>query len=88
MEALSYIRFARKLRWILCATSSGKRFPCGMPRIIFATFLCLIPSNDYHVEIMKIIEEEAESYFEGQKYAKQVADVIQNRVQLYLLEKQ
>ena len=42
----------------------------------------------YHVEIVKIIEEEAESYFQGQKTAEQVAEVIQNRVQLYLHENQ
>ena len=42
----------------------------------------------YHVEIVKIIEEEAESYFQGQKTAEQVAEIIQNRVQLYLHENQ
>ena len=42
----------------------------------------------YHMEIMKIIEEEAESYFQGQKTAEQVAEIIQSRVQLYLYENQ
>lgn len=42
----------------------------------------------YHVEIVKIIEEEAESYFQGRKTAEQVAEIIQNRVQLYLHENQ
>ena len=42
----------------------------------------------YHIEIVKIIEEEAESCFQGQKSAEQVAGIIQNRVQLYLHENQ
>ena len=36
--------------------------------------------------IMNIIYEEAESFFRGQKTAEDVADLIQNRVQLYLDE--
>lgn len=37
-------------------------------------------------EIMSIINEEVQAFFEGQKSAKDVASVIQNRVQLYLDE--
>lgn len=40
----------------------------------------------YHVEIQKIINEEAASYLAGQKSAKEVAALIQNRVSLYLKE--
>lgn len=36
--------------------------------------------------IMRIIYEEAESFFQGQKTAEDVAGIIQNRVQLYLNE--
>lgn len=39
-----------------------------------------------HGEIMEIIEEEAEYYFQGQKSLDEVTDVIQSRVQLYLDE--
>lgn len=42
----------------------------------------------YHNEIMNIIEEEAESYFQNAKDERQVAAIIQNRVQLYLKENQ
>ncbi len=41
---------------------------------------------EYHPEIMKIIQEEAESFLAGYKTAKEVAEVIQNRVELYLKE--
>ena len=40
----------------------------------------------YHNDIMNIIDEEAESYFCGQKSIEQAAKIIQNRVQLYLDE--
>lgn len=40
----------------------------------------------YNSTIRKIMDEEAEAYFENQKTAEQVADYIQNRVQLYLNE--
>lgn len=40
----------------------------------------------YHTAIQAIINEEAESYFAGQKTTKEVAAVIQNRVSLYLQE--
>lgn len=40
------------------------------------------------VPIMDIICEEAEDYFEGNKSIKEVADIIENRVKLYLEEKQ
>ena len=38
------------------------------------------------VTVMNIIYEEAESYFQGQKDVGKVAEVIQNRVSLYLQE--
>lgn len=38
------------------------------------------------VIVMNIIYEEADGYFQGQKDAKSVVDVIQNRVGLYLQE--
>ncbi|WP_029320150.1 ABC transporter substrate-binding protein [Butyrivibrio sp. AE3004] len=41
-------------------------------------------SNDESIE--KIIEEEAEAFYEGQKSAEEVADIIQSRVSLYLSE--
>ena len=36
--------------------------------------------------ILKIIEEESQDYFNGSKSIEQVADIIENRVQLYLDE--
>ena len=42
---------------------------------------------EYHVEILNIIEEEAEAYFQGQKSAGEAAAIIQNRIQLYLDER-
>ena len=44
-----------------------------------------IPADDY---IINIIREEIDNYFEGGQSAEHVADVIQNRVQLYLSERQ
>ncbi len=40
----------------------------------------------YNQEVSKIIDEEAASFFSGQKDAKAVAEIIQNRVQLYVNE--
>ncbi len=40
----------------------------------------------YHNDIMNVIDEEAESYFCGQKSIEKVADIIQKRIQLYLKE--
>ena len=37
-------------------------------------------------EILSIIMEESSGFFEGQKSVENVAEVIQNRVQLYLNE--
>ena len=37
-------------------------------------------------EIFMIIEEEAQSYFAGAKSVDEVADVIQKRVSLYVME--
>lgn len=44
-----------------------------------------VPYTDEHIE--EIILEEAELFFEGSKTAEQTAEIIQNRVQLYLDEK-
>ncbi len=40
----------------------------------------------YDEQINKIINEEADAFFEGQKSSKEVADIIQNRVSNYLAE--
>lgn len=40
----------------------------------------------YNGEILKIMEEETAAYFNGQKSAKEVADIIQSRVQIYVNE--
>lgn len=40
----------------------------------------------YDENIFKIINEEAGAFFEGQKSAKEVADIIQNRVSTYIAE--
>ena len=42
----------------------------------------------YNEEIMNIIQEEAEAYFEGQKSLEEVTGIIQNRVKLYVSEMQ
>lgn len=42
--------------------------------------------TDGNREIIKIAMEEAESYFAGQKSAEEAADIIQNRVSIYLAE--
>ncbi|HBA69772.1 MAG TPA: hypothetical protein DCZ40_10520, partial [Lachnospiraceae bacterium] len=50
----------------------------------------LINSTDtryqYDEKMMSIITEEANAFFEGQKTAKEVADIIQNRIQVYVNE--
>ncbi len=50
----------------------------------------LIESTDtmyqYDEKMMEIITEEANAFFEGQKSAKEVADIIQNRIQVYVNE--
>lgn len=50
----------------------------------------LIASTDkmyqYDEKMMEIITEEANAYFEGQKTAKETADIIQNRIQVYVNE--
>ena len=40
-----------------------------------------------HSEVRAIISEEADAYFAGAKTVDEVADIIQNRVQLYLKER-
>ena len=40
----------------------------------------------YDDTLINIISEEAEPYFNGQKTAGEVAQIIQNRVQIYLRE--
>ena len=42
--------------------------------------------SEYTLVIRKIIFEEAESYFDGDRSAEEVCELIQNRVQLYLDE--
>lgn len=44
------------------------------------------PKAPYGVHIWDIVQEEAEAYFNGTKKAEEVAEVIDNRVQLYLDE--
>lgn len=44
------------------------------------------PLASYNTQILSFINEEAAAYFSGQKSAKDVADVIQNRVSIYLSE--
>ena len=43
-------------------------------------------SYKYDEKIFEIIEEETTPFFEGAKSAKEVADIIQNRVKLYMQE--
>lgn len=45
-------------------------------------------AGDFDTQIESIISEEAESYFEGQKTAKEAADIIQSRVSVYVKENQ
>lgn len=40
----------------------------------------------YNQDISKILEEEVEAYFTGQKSAQEVAQVIQSRAQIYVSE--
>ena len=43
-------------------------------------------SYKYDEQVFKIVEEESAAFFEGKKSAKEAADIIQNRVKLYLQE--
>lgn len=43
-------------------------------------------SEGFHEAILRIVSEEAGAYFSGSKSAEQVAEIIQNRVQLYMAE--
>ena len=43
-------------------------------------------SGRYDQTVYDIVNEEAAAYFEGQKSAKEVADIIQNRVSVYIAE--
>lgn len=43
-------------------------------------------TSRYDVQMSNIIEEETAAFFEGQKSAKDVADIIQSRVQIYVNE--
>ncbi len=54
----------------------------------FQDFLMHAVPCDFSDEVFDIIYEEAESYFYSDKEMEEVADVIQNRVELYLEEKQ
>ena len=42
--------------------------------------------SEYDGSIQEIVEEEAEAYFNGDKSADEVADIIQNRVTTYINE--
>jgi len=44
------------------------------------------PAFENDEEIYGIISEETGAFFHGQKSAKEVADIIQNRVSIYLSE--
>lgn len=44
------------------------------------------PMASYNTEILTIISEEAAPFFAGQKMAKEVADIIQSRVKIYVSE--
>ena len=43
-------------------------------------------SCNYEEEIYSMVLEEAEAFFSGQKSAKEVADIIQSRVSIYVKE--
>lgn len=50
-------------------------------------FICSVKKREYYNEdVLKIVTEEAEAFFSGQKSAADVAGLIQNRVQLYINE--
>ena len=50
-------------------------------------FLCSVNAPSYYDEkVMEIVSEEVEAFFAGSKSAADVADMIQNRVQLYVNE--
>lgn len=55
----------------------------GVKAIIASAEKAYSPSNE---ELSKIVNEEAAAFFNGQKSAKEVADIIQNRVQIYVNE--
>lgn len=44
-------------------------------------------SGDYDQDVYKIIDDEVEAYFKGEKTAQEAADVIQNRVSILVSEK-
>ena len=43
-------------------------------------------SGGFYEEILRIVSEEAGAYFGGSKSAEQVAEIIQSRVQIYMVE--
>ena len=50
-------------------------------------YICSVTKADYYDEKLEdIIKEEAEAFFEGQKTAAEVADIIQSRAQVYINE--
>ncbi len=51
----------------------------------FVTHVCTVYSWDE--ELNKIVDEETQGYFKGQKSAKEVAGIIQSRLQIYINEK-
>ena len=40
----------------------------------------------YDNKVYEIVEEEAQSYFEGKQTAQEAADMMQNRIQIYISE--
>jgi len=50
----------------------------------FLTGLTLVGAYDQ--SLMEIVSEEAQAFFEGQKSAQEVADIIQSRMQIYISE--
>ena len=48
--------------------------------------ICWLTPYYDNAEVLKIIEEEAAPFFLGQKNVKSVAEIIQNRIQLYVNE--
>ena len=50
----------------------------------FLSSLTLVGAHDE--SMMEIVTEEAQAFFEGQKSAQEVADIIQSRMKIYISE--
>ena len=48
--------------------------------------LSIDSSVQYDNKIYEIVDEEAQSYFEGKQTAQEAADMMQNRIQIYISE--